>query len=529
MATELPAQAEVVVIGAGHNSMVCAGYLAKAGLDVLVLEANDQPGGNTRTEQLTLPGFAHDSCSSAHVLVQNNPLIRDDELGLMSEWGLRYLTTDPAVVMPQQDGDLLVVHPDLDATCAEIARWSEPDAAAFRTLVEEWRGGLAQAHGRWSSHLPQPDDDAHPALPGAARAVGVGRGARALRASGRPLVHDVDGDGHHPGPASAGHRFPAVVAGHRAHRLRLDHTGRWQPGPARCAGRAGREARRAGGLRGPGVRDRSRARRRTPGADRGRSLGRRVGRAVVAGGHLSRLPGMLEGVEPTADLLEAQEAWRPGLSVFAVHAAIRGDLGFGSGDRRVTSAAAGYGTSEGFARHLDKHHRGELETEDPWLLVVNQTAVDPSRAPDGAGTFKILTIAPYELADGRDWADVKDDYAATLIDLVRRHCTGLEPGDILALRAESPVDVAAHNPQNLGGSCHGGEFLIDGAGGAGLAALRHRRAGAVPHRSDRAPGRLGLGTARPQRRPSGADVARARPARGDGPGLSCRCFLKGCR
>ncbi len=106
--------------------------------------------------------------------------------------------------------------------------------------------------------------------------------------------------------------------------------------------------------------------------------------------------------------------------------------------------------------------RGELETEDPWLLVVNQTVVDPDRAPDGRATFKILTIAPYELADGRDWREVKDEYAATLVDLVRRRCTGLAPDDILAIRAESPVDVAAHNPQNLGGSCHGGEFELDG-------------------------------------------------------------------
>ncbi len=461
MATELPAHAEVVVIGAGHNSMVCAGYLAKAGLDVLVLEANDQPGGNTRTEQLTLPGFAHDSCSSAHVLVQNNPLIRDDELGLMSEWGLRYLTTDPAVVMPQQDGELLVVHPHLDATCAEIARWSEPDAAAFRTLVEEWRGGLAQAHGRWSSHLPQPDDDPtrrylalreqsawdvvherfeHPDV----RSFMMWMAMATIQDPRRP------GTGFLPSSLATGRidfGWTTPVGGSQALPDALialveKHGGRVVCGAPVSAIEAGPH----------GV-------RRVRTVD-GRSVD--VGRAVVAGGHLSRLPGMLEGVEPTADLVEAQEAWRPGLSVFAVHAAIRGDLGFGSGDRRVTSAAAGYGTSEGFARHLDKHHRGELETEDPWLLVVNQTAVDPSRAPDGAGTFKILTIAPYELADGRDWADVKDDYAATLIDLVRRHCTGLEPDDILALRAESPVDVAAHNPQNLGGSCHGGEFLIDG-------------------------------------------------------------------
>ena len=67
----LPDRTEVVVIGAGHNSLVGAAYLARAGLEVLVLEASPTIGGNTRTEELTLPGFAHDSCSSAHVLIQN--------------------------------------------------------------------------------------------------------------------------------------------------------------------------------------------------------------------------------------------------------------------------------------------------------------------------------------------------------------------------------------------------------------------------------------------------------------------------
>src|SRR5215213_391158 len=95
----LPNSVDAVVIGAGHNGLVTAGYLAAAGLEVLVLEAGSAPGGDTITEELTLPGFAHDSCSSAHVLIQNNPLVRDDELGLVSDYGLRYLTTDPAVVL----------------------------------------------------------------------------------------------------------------------------------------------------------------------------------------------------------------------------------------------------------------------------------------------------------------------------------------------------------------------------------------------------------------------------------------------
>jgi phytoene dehydrogenase-like protein len=462
MPAQLPSVADVVVIGAGHNSMVCAGYLARAGLSVLVLEAEKQPGGNTRTEPLTLPGFAHDSCSSAHVLIQNNPLIRDDELGLVADHGLRYLTTDPAVVLPQPDGEVLVMRPDLDATCAEIARWSETDASAFRAMVEEWRGGLAKAHGRWSSHLPQPDDEpsrrylalrersalevveerfAHPVV----RSFVLWMAMATIQDPRRP------GTGFLPSSLASGRidfGWTTPVGGSQALpdalvELVEKHGGRVVCGAPVAAIEADPD----------GV-------RRVRTVD-GRSV--QVGRAVVAGGHLARLPGMLEGVEPTPDLLRARDAWRPGLSVFAVHAALRGNLAFGVGDRSVGSAAAGLGSVEGMLRHVERHQRGELETEDPWLLVVNQTVVDPGRAPDGAGTLKLLTIAPYELAGGRDWADVKDDYAATLVDLVRRRCTGLDPDDVLSIRAESPVDMAAHNPQNLGGSCHGGEFVLDGA------------------------------------------------------------------
>jgi phytoene dehydrogenase-like protein len=157
---DLPGSVDVVVIGAGHNGLVAAGYLAAAGLEVLVLEAGEAPGGDTITEELTLPGFAHDSCSSAHVLIQNNPLLRDDELGLLSRYGLEYIRTDPAVLMPQAHGDCLVMRPDLDATVDEIGRWSADDARAFRQLMAEWSGGLGAVHGRWGSGLELGDSDA---------------------------------------------------------------------------------------------------------------------------------------------------------------------------------------------------------------------------------------------------------------------------------------------------------------------------------------------------------------------------------
>jgi phytoene dehydrogenase-like protein len=181
-------------------------------------------------------------------------------------------------------------------------------------------------------------------------------------------------------------------------------------------------------------------------------------RAVVSGAHLARLAGML--AEPSEDLRRARDSWRPGLSVFAVHAALRADLSYGG----TAAVAAGYGSAAGIAEQLDSFYRGEADARDPWLLVVDQTVVDPARAPGGAATFKILTIAPYTRSDGRSWDDAKHEYAEALVQRVGKHAAGLSTGDILALRAESPVDVAGHNPFNLGGSCHGGEFVTPGGG-----------------------------------------------------------------
>lgn len=455
---DLPDRAEVVVVGAGHNSLVAAAYLARAGLEVLVLEAGPTVGGNTRTEELTLPGFAHDSCSSAHVLIQNNPLVRDDELGLVAEQGLRYLTTDPAVVMPQPDGDVLVMRPDLAATTDELARWSARDARAFEAMVRAWRGGLGAAHGRWSSALPQPDDDT-------TRAYLALRSRSAWEVVHETFEHPVvrsfvlwlamatiqdprrAGTGFLPSSLSVGrldHGWTTPVGGSQALPEALVRVVTGHGGRVVCSAAVSGYVTDGDRVTGVRVGDRTVA----------------VDRAVVTGGHLAVVADQVVGGAPSPDLVEARDTWRPGLSVLAVHAALRGDLAFGTAG--IASAAAGLGTADGMARHLDRCVAGEVDADDPWLLVVNQTLVDPSRVAGTGGTFKILTMAPWQRADGRDWADTKDEYGAQLVELVRRRTRGLGEVDILSMRTESPVDVAAHNPQNLGGSCHGGEFLLDG-------------------------------------------------------------------
>src|SRR5918992_420792 len=145
-------ETDVVVAGAGHNSLIAAAYLAKAGFSVLVVEARDVAGGNTVTEELTLPGFKHDSCSSAHILIQSNPLMRNDELGL-DRYGLRYVFTDPALVMPFEDGSSITMWRDRNRTAAELARFSRRDGDAYLRMLDEW-DSLKAVHSRVSNLPP---------------------------------------------------------------------------------------------------------------------------------------------------------------------------------------------------------------------------------------------------------------------------------------------------------------------------------------------------------------------------------------
>ena len=219
--------ADVVVIGAGPNSLIGAAYLAAAGLEVVVLEEQPHVGGNTVTEELTLPGFRHDSCSSAHVLIQTNPVIRDDELGL-AKHGLRYVHTDPAVVLPLADGRR---HRHVSATrsqtAAERARFDPADGEAYLRLLADWESGRRR-RTRGGTRNPYIGVlRRRRGIRGAAHAQRARGDCRAVqsRAGARPADLAVLRDDHRR-PAR-GHRHPAV----------LDHLrpGSTSAGPRRSA------------------------------------------------------------------------------------------------------------------------------------------------------------------------------------------------------------------------------------------------------------------------------------------------------
>ena len=131
-------QFDIVIAGAGHNSLITAAYLAKAGYSCLVLEARSVIGGDTMTEELTLPGFLHDTCSTTHAIFMQSPIWVNQELPL-AEYGLEYILPDPVSHVRFPDGTYLTQWADLDRTCEEIAKFSRKDADTYRTMLTEWR------------------------------------------------------------------------------------------------------------------------------------------------------------------------------------------------------------------------------------------------------------------------------------------------------------------------------------------------------------------------------------------------------
>jgi phytoene dehydrogenase-like protein len=131
---------DAVVIGAGPNGLVAANLLADAGWDVVVVEANDEPGGAVRTAEVTAPGFRSDLFSAFYPLTVVSPVMRGLDLG---DHGLRWTHAPTVLAHPLRDRPAAVLSRDLDRTADNLELGAPGDGAAFVDLYRHW-GAIAE-------------------------------------------------------------------------------------------------------------------------------------------------------------------------------------------------------------------------------------------------------------------------------------------------------------------------------------------------------------------------------------------------
>jgi phytoene dehydrogenase-like protein len=457
--------ADVVVAGAGHNSLICAAYLARAGREVVVLDARPVPGGGAATEELLGPGYAIDSCSTGHTLIQANPLLARDELGLLGEQGLQYLEPDPVAHVAFPDGEQLTMWLDAEHTVEEIARFSRADAEAYRRLLASYdkvKGAFGRSRftpAGMGPSLEQMLAD-HPVWlrRNALSAWEVVRHefesrhvqAFLLWQAFQTLV-SVD----LPGSGALAY---SIIYGRQQRSWTLPRGGSGQLTDAlvRVIEEGGGSVvcdRRVTGLvvedgRCTGVET----------ADGERWLARE---AVVSTIHVKHLLEMASGWPE--GFRYGVETFDVGLPAFVVYLAASAPPVFEGGHSAVSAGLAGW--PEDLVRACRKMRDGRFVAETPWLLVATPTLVDPDRAPDGRHTVKLITPQGASPPPGfASWPEAREAYARTLLDGLRRFAPGFSDDVILASLVRSPPDIEAANPHMIGGTFHGGDRGIPFSG-----------------------------------------------------------------
>ena len=128
-------QPDAIVIGSGPNGLAAAITLAQTGWKVTVFEAQPTIGGGARSAELTLPGFIHDTCSAVHATAAASPFLRTLPL---QKYGLEWVEPAVQVAHPLDDGSAAAIERSVDRTAARLGRDAGPYARLFGRVVRDW-------------------------------------------------------------------------------------------------------------------------------------------------------------------------------------------------------------------------------------------------------------------------------------------------------------------------------------------------------------------------------------------------------
>jgi phytoene dehydrogenase-like protein len=451
------ADADIIVIGSGHNGLVAAAYLACAGKRVLVLERNEWHGGGVVSRELTLPGFTHDQHSMSHIFIQGNSLLLNDDLGLKAKYGLRYVFPEVPMMSVWQDGSTLPLHRDPAKSAAAIAKFSQKDAATFLKMSEQAAQWLPMIQaGLYSPPMPLGAQTAMMDQSAEGREIMRTMGVSTFDLMEELFEHDkvkahfgrvagenlVSPDEKATGIGAYvflgflekfGFGVPVGGSGSLTNALIAcieDHGG---------SIRAGCHVREVftDGSKAAGVV-----------LDDGERL-------TCADGVIGALhPHVLPDVVPSLPASVARNAKRTHITpaaCFTVHAALNGPLKFKAGDLSAVMYELMPDSYEDMRRAFDELRYGQM-SPTPLVGVGQLTQHDPSRCPAGKAIFHAWDYVPYERPDGRNWDEAKGEFADKIIAQMGKYIDDIE---VLDYHCDSPVDMERTSPSFFRGDLHG--------------------------------------------------------------------------
>lgn len=462
------AEFDFVIAGGGHNSMVCAAYLAKAGYKCVVLEAKEVAGGNTATEELTIPGYLHEPCANTPTGLHRN-LVKT-ELELEAKWGLEFAKQQElASVQIQGDECIPIWTRDLDRTLAGIERFSKQDAKTLRRLLLGLRP-FKRARGTFSNapigYAPSIEEQLLRRPDGA---VWV----RRYRQSGATFIREHfthprvrtfmmywNGMSRQPpfnfetGLNPISHLAGIMASGWQTI---VGGTGALADSLVRLL-----EAENCPVLTGKYVTGMIIENGKCKGVETADGEVYRARQGVVSTMHPMQIVKMAPK-ELGEEFLQAMEEYQTTspMALFTIHLALREPPEWQASGATWRCVEAGLlDEADEWIRHTNACLEWRVADDDvPALHVLTPSVLDPSRTPDGGHTLKVETLYPYHLAEGGParWDEIKHEVGERLLARVRRSAPNLSGANVIGgPNVFSPLDIAGRNINNIGGSCHGG-------------------------------------------------------------------------
>ena len=450
---------DVIVVGAGHNQLTTAAYLASAGLGVLVLEAQGYVGGGAVTQEVTLPGFKHDLHATGIVHLQGHPLLKNDELGLKSKYGLEFAFPASSFMTVFDDGDTLSCYFDLDRTCADIARYSQKDAESYRKLalwmekmspiISMSMGKPPMPFGKFITLLEQTDD-----------------GNEMIDVMFKSAYDICMDKFEHPKVQIHFLKWCAEMSCGIEEKttgmtlLFLIGSSHTNPGGCAIGGTAALSEAMVGCIEdhGGSVRFNSPVRKiinsggKATGVEIEDGTVFKASRAVVAGIHPHHLMDFFDGLdeEHIGNVKQTETSTFGG---FLIHAALNEAPIWNAGkapEECLCINMVDYSEENGmeeFRRVFDDLRYGDMPQHFCGYTSTH-TRYDPSRAPEGKHTLYFYTWAPLHLRDGghEGWDAVAEQRAEWAMDNLARYCPNVSGDNILQLTTESPLDMSRHSP-----------------------------------------------------------------------------------